>query len=119
MSDGGPWRSPAFRALSPAGRRLYECVSRELNGRHEIAVSRSAFREIDGLSAASVTLATRQCRALGLLSVTPGPRSVYTYARSDEWRALDAAAVAVRRAQLPRRRPAGRVKAPMRWRYDD
>jgi hypothetical protein len=99
-----PLRSLAGRALSPAARRLSQCVDQQLDGRDQVAVSRSQFQELANLSRASVTVGTQQCRTLALLAVTAGARDVHTYARSTEWQTLGETEVAQHRARLPRRR---------------
>jgi hypothetical protein len=115
MSDDPLVRSAAWHGLSPAARRLFECVDQQLAGRDRVAVSRGTFQQLAKLSPVSVTSATRQVTALGLLAVSAGFRRTNVYSRSTAWTALDSADVAERRAQLPRRRPGRRVKVPMRW----
>lgn len=93
-------KSPAFGVLSVGGRKVLRAVADEVR-RGGSAISLDTLMGETDLCRSSVRRGIKQAEALGLISVTMGPRHNNLFQLSDGWRAIDAGEAA-RLAKLSR-----------------
>ena len=112
--------SPAYQALSPAGRRVLAAIEREVRrGGGVVSISLTEFRKLTGVSQSASLYGLKQMALLGFFSVAQkGPRNrcIITISFADDWRGLDADTAKRRQLQalLPKRQPAPKPVRPQR-----
>ena len=112
--------SPAYRALSPAGRKVLAAIEREVERcGGVVTVSLADFGKLCGVSKSAVAYGLKQVALLGLVSVEqrgPRQRLMNIFQLADGWIALDADTAKRRQLQalLPKRQPAPQPVRPQR-----
>jgi len=104
--------SPAYAALSPAGRRCLRVIEAEIaRCGGEASISRAAF-ERSGISRIAAARGLKQIVHLGFVEVGQGSRRISIFRLSGRWQAIDGAdeaATLVRLAKLPKPQPVTRA----------
>jgi hypothetical protein len=82
--------SPAFKAMSPCGRRALDLISDEIEHARVdvVALARSWFIA-NGMSKAAVSYGIRQCLGLGFIKIEVGRRNSHLFRLAAGWKALD------------------------------
>jgi len=95
--------SPAYLALTPAGRRVLHVIESEVE-RGMASISLNDFTQRFGCSRAGARYGLKQCALLGFVSIDMGPRRVNVFALADGWKSIDRveASRLVQLAKLPK-----------------
>ena len=117
MERTGVRQSPAYLAMTPAGRRVLDFIEREVErGGDNVPISLTTFTSDGGMCRAAARYGIKQCERLGFISIGVGARYSNTFTLTDEWRTVDAveARRQVQLAKLPKPPQPPRVAAPQR-----
>ena len=98
-------QSPAYLALTPAGRKVLHFIEGEvMRGGDGVAIPLTTFTSNGGMCRTAARFGIKQCERLGFISIGTGLRHANTFRLVDGWRTIgaDEAARLVKLAKLPK-----------------